>query len=123
MVHVNILQKVKSEGGWKNRSLPRDKRGRIKWPSVGPFLIEWRESGRRLRESAGDTPLDALEAQKRKRLQLEAAKTGVTNLDESEPQFPLTDTISKFLADIKTFRKKLTWQKYDHILNLFAEYV
>ena len=24
--------------------------------------------------------------------------------------------------DIKTFRKKFTWQKYDHILNLFAEY-
>jgi integrase len=23
---------------------------------------------------------------------------------------------------MKTFRKKLTWQKYDHVLNLFAEY-
>lgn len=85
MVHVNILQKVKSDGGWKNQSLPRDKRGRIKWPSGGPFLIEWRESGRRLREAAGDTPSDALEAQKRKRLELEAAKTGVTIVDESEP--------------------------------------
>ena len=123
MVHVNILQKVKSDGGWKNQSLPRDKRGRIRWPSGGPFLIEWRESGRRLREAAGDTPADALEAQKRKRLELEAVKTGVTIVDESESQFPLTDTIAKFLADIKTFRKKLTWQKYDHILNLFAEYV
>ena len=123
MVHVNILQKVKSDGSWKSRALLRDKRGRVKWPSGGRFLIEWRESGRRLREAAGDTPADALEAQKRKRLELEAAKTGVKIVDESEPQFPLTDTIDKFLADIKTFRKKLTWQKYDHILNLFAEYV
>jgi integrase/recombinase XerD len=31
--------------------------------------------------------------------------------------------MDKFLADIKTFRKKLTWQKYDHILGLFAERV
>jgi len=114
---------VKGEGGWKNQALLRDKRGRIKWPSGGRFLIEWRESGRRLREAAGETPADALEAQKRKRLELEASKTGLTILDESEPKFPLSDTIDKFLADIKTFRKKLTWQKYDHILNLFAEYV
>ena len=123
VVHVNILQKVKGESGWRNRALARDKRGRVKWPSGGRFLIEWRESGRRLREAAGDTPADALEARKRKRLELEAAKTGVKIVDESEPQFPLTDTIDKFLADIKTFRKKLTWQKYDHILNLFAEHV
>lgn len=122
MVHVNILQRVKTPRGWRNRSLKRDKRGRIQWPSGGRFLIEWRASGQRLREAAGDTPADALEAQKKKRLELEAEKTGLKILDESEPQFPLTDTIAKFLADIKTFRKKLTWQKYDHILNLFAEF-
>ena len=123
MVHVNILQRVKTPAGWSNVALKRDERGRIKWPSGGRFLIEWRKAGTRLREAAGDTPADALEAQKRKRLEIEAEKRGLTILDESEPQFPLTDTIAKFLADIKTFRKKLTWQKYDHILNLFAEYV
>jgi Phage integrase, N-terminal SAM-like domain len=89
----------------------------------GRFLIEWRAAGTRLREAAGDTPSDALEAQKRKRLELEADKQGLTILDDSEPEFPLTETIATFLGDIKTFRKKLTWQKYDHILNIFAEYV
>jgi integrase len=123
VVHVNILQRVKTPRGWRNRSLKRDKRGRVQWPSGGRFLIEWRESGNRLREAAGDTPADALEAQRKKRLELEAEKSGVKILDESEPQFPLTETIGKFLADIKTFRKKLTWQKYDHILELFAEHV
>jgi integrase/recombinase XerD len=123
VVHVNILQRVKSETGWSNVALKRDERGRIKWPSGGRFLIEWRKSGTRLREAAGDTPADALEAQRRKRLELEAEKTGLTILDESEPQFPLADTVDKFLADIKTFRKKLTWQKYQHILELFAEHV
>jgi len=103
VVHVNILQRVKSDGGWKNRALPRDKRGRLQWPSGGRYLIEWRESGRRLREAAGDTPADALEAQKRKRLELEAAKTGVRIVDESEPQFPLSDTIERFLALVVNF--------------------
>ena len=123
MVHVNILQRVKGPGGWRNVSLKRDRRGRMSWPSGGRFLIEWRESGTRLREAAGDTPADALDAQRRKRLELEAEQTGVRILDESEPRLALAGTIAKFLADIKTFRKKLTWQKYQHILELFAEFI
>ncbi|HXJ87461.1 MAG TPA: tyrosine-type recombinase/integrase [Candidatus Binatia bacterium] len=123
MARVNITRQIKTPKGWRNVALQHDHRGRIRWSSGGRYIIEWRENGRRCRAAAGSTPADALEAQKRKRLELEAAKTGVTIVDESEPQFPLTDTINKFLADIKTFRKKLTWQKYDHILNLFADYV
>jgi len=123
VLHVNILQRKKTPEGWRNVSLKRDGRGRIQWPSGGRFLIEWRDAGRRLREAAGDTPADALEAQRRKRLELEAEKTGIKIVDESQPKFPLTDTIAKFLADIKTFRKKLTWQKYDHVLSIFAEFV
>lgn len=108
MVHVNIVQRVKTDKGWHIVALKRDKRVRLSWPSGGRFLIECRDSGKRLREAAGDTPSDALEAQRRKRLKLEAGKSGVKILDESEPQFPLTKTIQKFLADIKTFRKKGT---------------
>ena len=119
---MNIFRQVLTENGWRNAALERDGKGRIKWPSRARFLIEWRESGRRKREAAGETPSEALEAQRRKRLELEAAQTGVKILDESEPQFPLTKTIDGFLKDIKTFRKKLTWQKYDHVLNLFAEH-
>jgi integrase/recombinase XerC len=122
MHRVNILQRVKSDKGWKNVGLKHDRRGRIQWPSGGRFLIEWRANGTRLREAAGDTPADTLEAQRRKRLELEAEKSGVKILDETEPQLPLTEVITKFLADIKTFRKKLTWQKYQHILELFAEH-
>ena len=122
MVHVNILQRVKVQRTWHNAPLKRDKRGRLTWPSGGRFLIEWRENGKRLRQAAGDTPSQALEAQQRKRLELEAAQTGVKILDESEPQFPLTKSIDTFIADMKTFRKKLTWQKYQHVLELFAEY-
>jgi hypothetical protein len=107
MFDVKILQRVKSESGWKNQALVRDRLGRINWPSGGRFLIEWRESGQWLREAAGDTPTDALEAQKRKGLELQASKTDFT--------------VNKFLANI--FRsKKLAWQKYQHKLQIFARY-
>ena len=95
MARVNILRRVKTAKGWANVALKRNPKRRIQWPAGGRFLIEWRESGQRRREAAGDTPTDALEAQKRKRLELEAAKTGVMIVDESEPQFPLSDTIDK----------------------------
>ena len=126
MARVNILRQIKTASGWQNTALERDDRNRIKWPSRARFLIEWRESGRRRREAAGETPSEALEAQRRKRLELEAKATGLNVSDPEEEEkaasLPLTQTIDGFLKDIKTFRKKLTWQKYEHILELFAEY-
>ena len=127
MARVNILQKVRTEKGWRHAALPRKKDGRINWPTRGRYLIEWREDGRRLREAAGSTPSEALEAQKRKRLDLEAKSSGLAVSDPEEEKrgdaLPLTTVIHAFLQDIKTFRKKLTHQKYDHVLELFAEYV
>src|SRR5262249_46093872 len=35
---------------------------------------------------------------------------------------PLTGVINKFLQDIRTFRKPLTYQKYEHVLQFFAEH-
>jgi integrase/recombinase XerD len=122
VARVNVLQRVKTEKGWANVGLRRDARGRIKWPSGGRYLIEWRENGTRLRQAAGDTPAEAIETQKRKRLELGAAETGLKILDESQPEFPLTKAIQAFIAEMKTFRKKLTWQKYAYILELFAEH-
>ena len=123
MARVNILQKVRTETGWRHAALPRKKDGRINWPSRGRYLIEWRENGRRLREAAGTTPSEALEAQKRKRLELEAGASGLELSGiEAEEKLPLTAAIQNFLKDIKTFRKKLTWQKYAYVLELFAEH-
>jgi hypothetical protein len=106
---------------------PEKKNGRIKWPSRGRYLIEWRENGSRLREAAGTTPAEALEAQKRKRLELEARSSGLSVRDpEKEAEadaLPLEATIHAFLQDIRTFRKPMTHRKYEHVLGLFAEHV
>jgi hypothetical protein len=69
VARVNILQRVNTKKGWANVALARSQSGRVRWPSGGRYFIEWRLDGRRLRQSAGDTPSEALEAQKRKRLE------------------------------------------------------
>ncbi len=125
MARVNILKQVKTLRGWRNVALKRDGRGRIKWSSgSGRYIIEWRENGRRLRSAAGITPSEALEAQKRKRLEIEAGASGleISGIEEDE-RLPLSGAIQSFLKDIKTFRKKLTWQKYEYVLELFVEHV
>jgi Phage integrase family/Phage integrase, N-terminal SAM-like domain len=126
VARVNILRQVRTDKGWRKAALPRKQDGRIKWPSKGRYLIEWRDNGQRIREVAGVTPAEALEAQRRKRFELEARSTGLTVLDpeieNKADALPLTGVINKFLQDIRTFRKPLTYQKYEHILELFAEH-
>ena len=125
MARVNILRRVKTSKGWGNVALKRNAKGRVQWPSGGRFLIEWREDGKRLRASAGDAPVEALEAQKRKRLELGAKESGLelSGLAEEDESLPLQKAVENFLKDIKTFRKPLTHQKYEYILELFSEHV
>jgi integrase/recombinase XerD len=128
VAHVNILRRVRTESGWRNAALARNPKGKIKWVATGPYLIEWREDGRRLRQAVGATPAEAVEAQKRKRLELEARKSGLkiqeTDAEEEKPgAVALSTAIAEFITDIRTFRKPLTTQKYDHILGLFSEHV
>jgi integrase len=127
MARVNILRQIRTEKGWRNAALPRKQNGRINWPSRGRYLIEWRENGSRRREAAGTTPAEALEAQKRKRLELDAKQSGLSIHDPDKEAdadaLPLAATIHAFLQDIKTFRKPMTHRKYEHVLGLFAEHV
>ncbi len=124
MARVNILRRVKTSKGWANVALKRNTKKRIQWPSGGRFLIEWRENGKRLRASAGETPAEALEAQKRKRLELDAKDSGLelSGFDTKDESLPLQKAVENFLKDIKTFRKPLTHQKYEYVLELFAEH-
>ena len=88
-----------------------------------PLPYEWRENGRRLRAAAGVTPAEALEAQKRKRLELDAKGSGLEFSAQHKTKVaPLSKTVENFLKDIKTFRKPLTHQKYEYVLELFAEH-
>ena len=48
---------------------------------TGLYLIEWRAGGKRRRESAGVTAAQALEAQRRKRHELEGPELGVPGFE------------------------------------------
>lgn len=125
MARVNILLRIRTQTGWRNVALQRTPKGKIRWTTTGSYLIEWRENGRRLRQAAGTTPADATEAQKRKKLELEAAKSGLEILTPGTPPdaINLNTAIADFIEDVRTFRKPLTTQKYEHVLQLFSEHV
>jgi hypothetical protein len=81
--HVNIVKKVKIEGSWKLLSIPRNAKGNYDWNALpeGSYLIEWYAAGKRRREAAGATAAQALEAQRRKRHELEGRKLGVRGFE------------------------------------------
>jgi hypothetical protein len=117
--------KSKNKEGLGKRSVGAYSNGSCSLAFWRSLLIEWRPDGRRLRQSAGDTPSEALEAQKRKRLELEANESGFILSDPlpTEEGFPLRRAIDRFLRDIKTFRKPLTHRKFETVLELFCEHV
>ena len=57
-----------------DRLLERD--SRVRFDGLFDRESEWRENGRRQRQAAGTTAAEALEAQRRKRLELEAKARG-----------------------------------------------
>ncbi|HET7259269.1 MAG TPA: hypothetical protein VFI75_06085, partial [Candidatus Acidoferrum sp.] len=78
MARVNITRQVKTNAGWKNVSLDRDGRGRIKWGAgAGRYILEWYEGAQLRRQAGGTTPAEAMEAQRRKRLELDARESNV----------------------------------------------
>jgi hypothetical protein len=83
MSRVNIIKKVKVDREWKLRSIPRNAKRNYDWNALpeGLYLIEWRAGGKRRRESAGFTAAQALEAQRRKRHELEGRRLGVPGFE------------------------------------------
>ena len=78
MARVNIIKQTKTDGGRKNVALKRNARGWIKWGvGSGHDHIEWLENGRRRQQRAGVISAEALEAQRRKRLEIEAKRSGL----------------------------------------------
>ena len=68
---VRIIKKIRFAGGiWKFISLDRIGDRYVWDKQPGNYFVEWWEGKRRRRERAGDTPSQALEAQRRKRNEL-----------------------------------------------------
>jgi integrase len=124
---VNIVKKIKVEGKWKLRTIPRNTKGNNDWNALpeGLYLIEWRAGGKRRRASAGVTAAQALEAQRRKRHELEGRRLGIPGFETAgeEPKKPaLHVAVRKYLSEVETLRKANTYRKYECVLERFLEF-
>src|SRR5689334_7692130 len=91
----------------------------------GLYLIEWRAGGKRRRESAGVTAAQALEAQRRKRHELEGRKLGVPGFEtagETVKKPALHVAVNKYLEQIEALKKPNTHRKYEAVLERFLDY-
>src|SRR5437763_2664767 len=80
MARVNIVKRIKVNGRWVMRSIPRKQSGNWDWNSLpdGRYYVEWYEQGSRRREPAGTTVAQALEVQRRRRHLEEGQALGLT---------------------------------------------
>ena len=127
MSRVNIVKKIKIDGNWKLLSIPRNAKGNYDWNALpdGLYLIEWRAGGKRRRESAGVTAAQALEAQRRKRHELEGRKLGVPGFELAgeTPKIPALHVgVRNYLSQIEALKKPNTHRKYEAVLERFLEF-
>jgi integrase/recombinase XerD len=124
MSRVNILKQVRVDQRWKLVSIPRDAEGRPQWKSLpeGLYFIEWRENGKRRRESAGATVADALEVARRRKHTLEARKLGLVEETEEIARAPLHVAVKRYLDVVDGLKKPNTFRKYKTVLDRFVDY-
>lgn len=122
---VRIIKKVRDEDGqWRFISL-RHAGTRYVWDKrPGHYFVEWWEGRQRRRESAGITPSEAMEAQRRKRNELIGAFVLGTGTREApkqgETQFTLlTDAVALFLDHVRVHSpdKPRTVRRYSNVLD------
>ncbi len=127
MPRVNIVKQVNLDGRWRMRSIPRKPSGGYDWNTLpdGRYYVEWYENGKRCRLPGGKTAAEALEAQRRKRHELEGRKLGVPGfetVDDQPKRKLLAVLVHQYLDQVATLKKPNTHRKYKAVLERFSAY-
>ena len=127
MSRVNIVKRIKINGLWKMFSIPRNAKGNYDWNAIadGRYYVEWYVGGARRREGAGVTAAQALEAQRRKRHELEGRNLGVPGFEkagETVKKPPLHVAVANYLEQIEALKKPNTHRKYEAVLERFLDF-
>ena len=127
MSRVNIVKRVKIDGRWKMFSIPRNAKGNYDWNAIagGRYYVEWYVGGTRRRDGAGVTAAQALEAQRRKRHELEGRKLGVPGFETAGETFKkpaLQVAVKTHLEQIEALKKPNTHRKYEAVLERFLDF-
>ena len=127
VAHVNIVKRIKSDGRWGMRSVPRKRSAN----GTGRHYrkVDTTSSGttraRRRREPAGSTVAQALEVQRRRKHQIDGLQLGLVSTPKPKPApidkgRPLRALIHRYLDQVETLKKLSTFRKYESVLNRFA---
>jgi len=124
---VNIVKRIKIDGRWKMFSIPRNAKGNYDWSALadGRYYVEWYAGGKRRREGAGMTAAQALEAQRRKRHELEGRDLGVPGFEkagETIKKPPLHVVVARYLEQIEALKKPNTHWKYEAVHERFVDF-
>lgn len=123
---VRIMKKVRvAEGMWKFVSLDRIGSWYVWDKRPGHYFLEWWEGRKRRRENAGETPSQALEAQRRKANELIGEMlTGATHVKpegNNGTATRITEAMELFAEHVKAHSpsKPATLQRYNQVLAHF----
>src|ERR1700675_1815426 len=124
---VNIVKRIKIDGLWKMFSIPRNAKGNYDWNAIadGRYYVEGYVGGTRRREGAGVTAAQALEAQRRKRHELEGRNLGVPGFEKAGETVkipPLQVAVKTYLEQIEALKKPNTHRKYEAVLERFLDF-
>ena len=129
---VRIIKKIRETSGkWRFVSLKRAGT-RYAWEErEGWYFVEWWEGPKRRRQVAGQTPAEAMEAQRRKRNELAGelvlGRKAEVSAPEESPLTPITDAADMFLQHVRVHSpdKPRTAKRYmavlDHVKRILGK--
>ena len=125
---VRLIKKVRLEAGrWQFVTVPRSGNRYVWDPRPGTYFLEWWEGKQRKREAAGVAPSEALEALRRKRLELAGALAlGQQGQSEQTSQpvtvgTPIREAAEAFLTHVRIHSpdKPATLKRYRAVVEHF----
>ncbi len=126
---VNLIKKIKIGNAWRFAPVVPEANGKLKdrvringaveVHPEGTYFIEWREGGKRRRETA--VREDAVDQARRKAVELRAIRDGLIAAPEPEaevaPKTPIGQAIDEYLRYVRMQRKKRTHLTYRYTLD------
>lgn len=128
---VNLTKRIKTKSGLRYCPVVISSNGRVKPDFVlvngrperhpeGAYYLEWRQSGKRVRQSVGKDPADASARRLRKQAELNATNNGVAVLPENGHR-SLAAAVADYLDEVNITKKPKTYAAYSTALGYFQE--
>jgi integrase/recombinase XerD len=130
---VNLTKRIKTEDGWRWCPVMLTAKGHVRQDMVlvkeveerhpeGVYYIEWREDGKRIRQSVGKDATEGNNRRLAKEAELSAVNAGVPVLAQTDGnRVLLTAAIAEFLEETKLTKTPKTLSAYRKALEYFRE--